>query len=156
MDISTEDFRRHFSELSDEELLQTQRQQLVEAAQVCYDQELERRNLTVPVVVNDPEIEHEGEDLVVLTDFPNLAEAEIAQALLEANGIVSYIAHQDTTGLLVSTARAVELAVSSELAERAHAVLLEQTEISDEELAEQAEAAGLDDVEPNQPLEDEN
>ena len=45
MDISLEDFRRHFEILSDEALLATSREDLVETARACFDEEVVRRGL---------------------------------------------------------------------------------------------------------------
>jgi hypothetical protein len=46
LQIDLESLQRHYASLSDEELLSLDRDELVEAAQTCYDQELAQRNLT--------------------------------------------------------------------------------------------------------------
>ena len=45
MKVSVEDVRRQYAELSDEALLDIDRQDLVELARKCYDEELARRQL---------------------------------------------------------------------------------------------------------------
>ena len=45
MKVSAEDFRRQYADLSDEALLDVDRQDLVELARTCYDEELARRQL---------------------------------------------------------------------------------------------------------------
>jgi hypothetical protein len=45
MKVSVEDFRRQYAGLSDEALLDVDRQDLVEMARACYDEELARRRL---------------------------------------------------------------------------------------------------------------
>jgi hypothetical protein len=43
--IDLESLRRHYSSISDEELLALNRDDLIEAAQKCWDEEVERRGL---------------------------------------------------------------------------------------------------------------
>jgi hypothetical protein len=45
LQIDLKSLRRHYSSLSDDELLALDREELIEAAQKCYDEELERRGL---------------------------------------------------------------------------------------------------------------
>ena len=45
MQIDLESLRRHYSSLSDEELLALNRDDLIEMAQKCWDEEVERRGL---------------------------------------------------------------------------------------------------------------
>jgi len=46
--INIEDLRQHYASLSDEGLLEIDRDELTAVAQTCYDEELEQRNLTSP------------------------------------------------------------------------------------------------------------
>jgi len=46
MQLDLDDLRRHYRSLSDDELLAMDREELVEAAQRCYDEELAERGLT--------------------------------------------------------------------------------------------------------------
>lgn len=144
MDISVEDFRKHFASLSDEALLEQPRQELVPAAQACLDEELQARGLLQPTTEAEgtaPPVE--PEEKITVADFDSLPEAEIAQALLEADGIEATLVHMDTTGLMTPLPNGVGLAVPASQAARARAILQQGYEISDEELAAQAEAAGL-------------
>jgi hypothetical protein len=147
VDISTEGFRKHFAELSDEALLEQRRADLVPAAQSCLDEELAARGLSRPKPTAEAEPETDDhEEAIVIATFAGVPEAEIAQALLEAEGIVATLVHQDTTGLETPATKGLGLAVEPLEAARARLVLeqgLEQAmAISDEELAAQAEAAG--------------
>jgi hypothetical protein len=45
MEVTAVDFRKHFELLSDESLLETNREELVEVAQQCFDEEVARRGL---------------------------------------------------------------------------------------------------------------
>jgi hypothetical protein len=141
VDISIDSFRKHFAGLSDEALLEQPREDLVPAAQACLDEELTARGLArtgSPEEIPAPA----DEETITIADFESLPEAEVAQGLLEADGIPATIVHQDTTGLTTPAANGVALAVGVSQAARAQAVLQQGFEISDEELAAQAEAAG--------------
>ena len=50
MEVSLDDFRRHFEILSDDALLATNREDLVESARECYDEEVTRRGLNTPSI----------------------------------------------------------------------------------------------------------
>lgn len=147
MNISADDFRRHFALLSDEALLATDRNQLTEAARPCYDEEVTRRGLD--------ETEDEAGDggssagdtadaqpgMVVIATFAVPEEASLARGLLESASIPSLIA---TTYVAMGPAD-LRLMVPDAFVEQALEVL--EFEMSDEELAAQAEAAGLPDDE---------
>jgi hypothetical protein len=153
VDISTEDFRKHFASLTDEALLEQPREALVPSAQACLDAELASRRLqhgANPLQQGSDATDAPEEDEVVVADFATLSEAEVAQGLLEAEGIPSTLSHVDTTGLQTPAANGVDLLVLASLAPRAQAILQQGIEISDEELAAQAEAAGLEfDADPD-------
>ena len=59
MKVTAEDFRHQYADLSDEALLDIERQELVELARKCYDEELARRKLNTtmpaPVAKRPPE-----------------------------------------------------------------------------------------------------
>src|ERR1019366_4998936 len=55
MEISLDDFRRHFELLSDETLLSTNREELVAGARPVYDEEIARRGLNSPAIEETPE-----------------------------------------------------------------------------------------------------
>lgn len=56
MKLTADDYRRHYSELSDEEFLAVDRDELVEMARRCYDSEMTKRQLAPPEVM-PPDIE---------------------------------------------------------------------------------------------------
>jgi hypothetical protein len=85
------DFQKHFSGLSDIALLAVQRDDLVEAARVIYDQEISRRGLTVETESPDAELSS-GEELVNVVEFESAEDAAHAQEQLKKNGIPAYIA----------------------------------------------------------------
>lgn len=155
MEISSDDFRRHFEVLSDEALLATNRDDLVEAAQSVYDEELAHRGLIADGASDAPEAEGEpvadadvaladaegavNENLVSVGSFTVMEEARMARGLLQVAGIPSGLANEKTA------LGALHLMVPASLEEAALQVLA--GEISEEDLAAQAEAAGFADSE---------
>jgi hypothetical protein len=146
VDIDIEDFRQHFEVLSDATLLSTNRDDLVEAAQTVYDQEIARRGLDKPAVADHAEHASEADDaapveaeqtteaLVSVGSFTIIDEARLARGLLHDAGIPCGLA-TDKAALGI-----LELMVPASHMEAALEVL--GGEISEEELAAQAEAAG--------------
>ena len=60
MQTGREDFVQHFSELGDEALLEVRRDDLVEAARTCYDEEVARRGISAApqsVTASEGEVE---------------------------------------------------------------------------------------------------
>jgi PhnB protein len=131
MKVSVDDFRRQYAGLSDEALLDVDRQDLVEMARACYDEELARRKLMaaapVPAAVQAPESHAEAEEFAVAATYDSQEEARLARELLRAAGIR---AHLGTGGLV--------LLVPLSTREEAREVL--DAQISDEALAEAATA----------------
>ncbi len=145
MDIKTEDFRRHFDLLSDEALLDTKRDELTEVAQQCLDDELEKRGLNAAGEEVLPEEEPvadepspEQEELVVVASYDDAEEADGAKALLDEAKIPSRLVKDsaDMEGVQL------ELLVSATDLFKALDAL--GMHLSDEELAAQAEAAGME------------
>jgi hypothetical protein len=143
MEISRDDFRRHFELLSDEALLETNRDELVEAAKSVYDEELEQRGLNKPATeepgepMPDALAPQEGEELVLVATYNIPDEASLARGLLQSAEI-PYVLQNDYVALGGIELR---LLVPQQYEEQAIEIL--QHEISDEELAAQAEAAGM-------------
>src|ERR1039457_2711163 len=133
MKVSMEDFRRQYAGLSDEALLDVDRQDLVELARACYDDELARRQLKTPAPAPAPTPEHapephgEAEEFAVAETYESQEEARLARELLRAAGIR---AHLGAGGLV--------LLVPLSTREDAREVL--DAQISDEALAEAATA----------------
>jgi hypothetical protein len=149
VEISLDDFRRHFEILSDEALLATNRQELVESARGCYDEEVARRGLNSsgqdePVAEGSASDAGPGEapateddELVRIATYNVPDEANLARGLLQSAGIPFHLENEGPTLGFFQ----VHLLVPASLQEPALEILA--TEISEEELAAQAEAAGV-------------
>jgi hypothetical protein len=140
MNVGTDDFRRHFELLSDDALLETNRDDLVTVAQVCYDEEILRRGLDSGVTEGDvaaePSATGDVDELVMIATYLSGDEANLARGLLQSAEIPCRL---DTPRVALGGFE-IHLSVPASLAENALAVLGD--EISDDELAAQAEAAG--------------
>jgi hypothetical protein len=139
MNVSADDFRRHFELLSDAALLGTNRDDLTEGARTCYDEEVTRRGLDEPSEAIEEEVmqaESEEEQMVEIATFAVAEEASLARGLLDSAGIPLRIA----TNYVAMGPAEFHLLVPKEFEE--HAIEILEHEISDEELAAQAEAAG--------------
>ena len=127
MKVTAEDFRHQYADLSDEALLDVDRQELVELARKCYDEELARRKLKAaapapaPVATHAPEPHADPEDFVVAETYASHEEASMGRELLRTAGIT---AHLDADGLA--------LLVPESTREDARAVL--DSQLSDETL----------------------
>src|SRR6266446_5084608 len=94
MQVDLDDFRRRYAELSDEALLELDRDDLVDLARDCYDAELARRGLhrssSSPPAT---EVQDHGE-LVEAAIFSSSSEADLARALLESAAIPCYLENE--------------------------------------------------------------
>jgi Putative prokaryotic signal transducing protein len=140
MEVSLDDFRRHFELLSDETLLSTNREELTEGGRQCYDEEVARRGLLNPAPAEEvAEEAHEtspAEELVVIATYLIPDEANLARGLLQSAEIPFRMENE----LAPLGGFQLRLLVPRAFEEEALAVL--DSEISEEELAAQAEAAG--------------
>jgi hypothetical protein len=153
MDVGRNDFKSHFEMLSDEALLETDREDLVEAARECYDQEIARRGLSPaagplageaePAETGDPN----EQGPVCIATYTDGEEASLARGLLDSAGIPVFLANERQA----LGAFQLKLMVPGEFAEQAVEIL--ETEISEDDLAAQAEAAAP--AEPTGEAEDE-
>ncbi len=143
MKVDADDFRRVYESLNDEALLAVKRDELVEVAQQCYDVEVAKRGLAArdnaAAVPARSSAESASPELVEVATFTDLDDARLARDLLQSAEIPSYLANVGKLGL-----GGFRLSVSPSLLEQAREVL--DTQVSDEELAAQAEAAG--EIEP--------
>jgi hypothetical protein len=147
VEISLDDFRRHFELLSDAALLDTNREDLVESARECFDEEVARRGLNSPPAdegAAEP-VTHQaspGEELVSIATYNIPDEANLARGLLESAGIPYHLEneHAPLGGFQL------RLLVPAAFEQEALEVL--EAEISEEELAAQAEAAGVMEEDP--------
>ena len=131
--------RQHFNDLSDEALLEIERADLTELAQQYYDAEMAARDLGDEPPPEEPDEEREA--LVLLTTFISPTEADLATSLLRSAGIPANLESEysiDWTG-------ALRLMVPASMVEEAQEIL--ESEITEEELAAQAEAAEAGDPE---------
>lgn len=145
MQVNPEDFRRRFENLSDDALLEVNRDELVDIARDFYDAELARRGLTPKVetgeVVPIPAESNPEDDLVLAGEFGSSQELAFARSLLKAADIPTY-AQADFSGILAATEESTKLFVPASYLEQAQELLA--APLTDEELAAQAEAAGLE------------
>ena len=141
-----DDLRKHLTLLSDEALLEVPPEELTETAKAVYDAELQSRGLHWPSIEED-ETELTGSlepglELVSIARYESMDEARFAHALLKNEGIPVWLA-----GGLSAQKRALdpnaplELVTKPEFLEQAQLAL--STEVSEEELARQAEEAGV-------------
>lgn len=147
MEISLDDFRRHFELLSDAALLETNREDLVEAARGCYDEEVARRGLNSPPAPDEAaaaEPVAEAPELVVVATYNIPEEASLARGLLESAEI-PYHLDNDFAPL-----GGFQLRLLVPAPFEADALEVLEAEISDEELAAQAEAARIPEEEPEE------
>ena len=154
MDVTAEDFRRHYESLSDEALLEVDTGELVELARTCHAEEVARRGLDTRLP-EDKDAETEaaepaseatsGEELVCIAEYDYVDEAEIAMGLLQAAEIPAALEREPG---------AERLMVPAGLADQALRMLAESS-LTDEELAAQAEAAVNPDEEPEAAVEEE-
>ena len=144
MKADLDDFRRLYSSLNDEALLAIDRDELVPMAQQCYDAELSTRGLDAPAEEEEaaPVQNAFGENLAEIASFDNPSEASVARSLLRIADIPCMLSTDlPLTGSILNVATDVRLYVPPEFVDQAHEVL--DHEISDEDLAAQAEAAAL-------------
>lgn len=130
--------RKHFAELSDEALLEINSEDLTEVAQQYYDAEIKSRG-----IADEPQSEpdREGEELVLLTTFLSPTEADLATALLRSANIPANLENEHSsqwTGF-----GGLRLMVPASLLGEAREIL--ESQISDEDLATEAEAAHAED-----------
>lgn len=149
MQIDPEEFRRRFDKLSDDALLEINRDELVDVAQELYDAELERRGLLETEEAGDGEVAEEeaggdsadakDDPMVLAAECGSMQEVQFARALLQSAGIPSYV-QTDFSGVLAATEEDTRLYVPASYLESAQEILA--TQLTDEELEAQAAAAG--------------
>ena len=155
MQITADDFRRHYESLSDEALLDVNRAELTELALDCLNAEIAARGLAAPADAAEAEepTSHEvapGEEMVPVGVFPNIEDAGLARALLKTAEIPSAI-DKSAAGVSagLTNVAGVRVMVPAAPLEDARGVL-DAPEISEEELAAQAEAAASEEAAPEE------
>ncbi len=143
MDVTAADFRQHFEILSDEALLETNRDDLVEVARQCYDEEIARRGLNAaeepaetPAEIAGPPV-GDGPKMVQIATFLSGEELNLARGLLDEASIPYHVVNP----LAALGGIELRLMVPADLEEQSLEILA--YEVSEEELAAQAEAAGM-------------
>ena len=145
MQLNPDDLRRHYDRLSDEALLEIPREDLVDLARDILDAELGQRGLArgTPAAQAEAPSETAHGEMTGVLEFSEPGETAMARALLESAGIPCQDAKDlRNRGQRIMTQGPYFLAVPQDLLEQAREVLAAEP-ISDEELAAQAEAAGL-------------
>ncbi len=147
MKADLDDFRRLYSNLNDEALLALNREELLPMAQQVYDAEITARGLNAPEEAEEAAAAAAmptgaAEDLVEIAVFDNPSEASMARSVLRSAEIPCVLStDMPLVGSGFAVLADVKLYVPSEFVEAASEIL--DHEMSDEELAAQAEAAGL-------------
>lgn len=149
MEVSLDDFRRHFELLSDAALLETNREELIESARQCFDEEVARRGLNSPAGEEAPAQPavpqaNPGEELVVIATFNIPEDANLARGLLRSAEIPFHLENE----YVALGGFQLRLLVPAAFEQEALEVL--EAEISEEELAAQAEAAGITEEDPEE------
>ena len=145
MDI--QDVRKHVAALPDEALLEVEREDLTEAARAVYDEEVSRRGLSWPAaeVAEDDDAEKlaaQGGGLVSVAKFDSVEEGRLARDLLRNEGIPAWFAAELALRKTDKDPLAgLELLTQAAFLEQAQ--LLLSSEVSEEDLARQAEEAGM-------------
>jgi hypothetical protein len=145
--VDAEDFRRVYESMNDDALLAVNRDELVEVAQQCYDVEVSRRGLAREEAAgpdaSGSKAPGQDEEMVEVATFTDVDDARMARALLKAAEIPCWLENEDSLAMgWIGTPGfgKFRLSVPPDCLEQAREVL--ETQISDEELAAQAEAAG--------------
>lgn len=152
MNASAEDFRQHYEGLSNEGLLEIDPDELVEVARVCLAEEIARRGLNDIAEAGPDEEESpfdpgagEDEEPICVAEFDTPDEADSARMMLES---------EEIQAKLENDGGVTRLMVQRGMAEAALRLLMSEP-LSEEELAAQAEAAGLEGEEFEEELEEE-
>jgi len=144
VNVSPEEFRRRFDELSDDALLEINRDELVDVARDIYDAELDRRGLQAEIPEQGESVPVGGEqsephgELELAAEFTSAQEAAFARSLLKSAGI-PYYSKTDYSGVLSATEEELQVFVPKPYLKEAQELLA--SPLTDEELAAQAEAA---------------
>jgi hypothetical protein len=151
--IDPEDFKRHYALLSDDALLEIDREELVDAARPYYDGELTERKLALPDADESASSPNQSDDAPGQTDdgpqmvatFLSLEEANFARGLLQSADIPCSFENEQAG--VWSGIGELRLMVPASAYDRACEIL--ETEISEEDLIAQAEAEATEMPEPS-------
>jgi hypothetical protein len=141
VEVSQADFRQHYELLSDEALLEINPEELVDVARQCLEEEIAQRGLSAAPpeeIAAEPVAEEDEPAEVLIATYTSGDELNLARGLLQSAEIPSRVENP----LAVMGGMELRLIVPAAFEEHALEVL--GAEISEEELAAQAEAAGDD------------
>jgi uncharacterized glyoxalase superfamily protein PhnB len=125
MKVSAEDLRRQYAAMSDDGLLDINPDELVDAARLCYHEEMARRGLTPPQSVDEPDAAPDSasgqtaEPFVVAGTYESHDEAAIARWTLRSAGIRAQLGQGGRTVLVpASTREDAREVLSAEISEQ--------------------------------------
>jgi hypothetical protein len=148
MQTSREDYIQHFSELSDTALMAVPREDLVQVAKDCLDEEIQRRGLNEPEAPAASETaaepDHSEPQMAVVGEYQDPGEADLARALLRSAGIEAMLLNERLAGMLNIPLAPGTYHLLAPVDSEEEALQILASEISEEDLAAQAEAAGED------------
>jgi hypothetical protein len=137
MQFDPAEFQKHYASLSDDALLEIDREQLVAVAQQVYDDELAQRGITFETeAAPEPEAAVAVDEWVLAAAYANAEEANLALNMLQSAAIPSRLASNNTSAW--SGTGEINLLVPQEMLSEAEFIL--GSPISDEDLIAQAEA----------------
>jgi hypothetical protein len=146
--IDPADFKRHYALLSDDALLEIDRDELVDAARPYYDAELAERKLALPETEESAPTDQDGDPALgqaedgpkLVGTFLSLEDANLARGLLLSADIPCALENE-----YMAQRSALRLMVPASAYDRACEIL--ESEISEEDLIAQAEAEASKDDE---------
>jgi hypothetical protein len=143
LDVTAEDFIRHYESLSDEALLEIDTEELTQLACRCHADEVARRGLNSGEAIDEDGVEatpgaaaEAEEELICIVEYDYPDEADLARGMLEAAEIPAKVESEPGVSRLM---------VPEKFGKQA--LMMLATPLSDEELAAQAEAAANPDFE---------
>lgn len=140
--VDLESLRRHVADLSDEGLLEVNPADLTDAAREVYESEMAARGIAWPEAEESAAEAGEAaaSELVSVAKYETSEEARFARALLENEGIpVWFLGELTPEKFRGNPLAGLEIVTKPEFLESAQILL--NSEITDEELARQAEEA---------------
>lgn len=133
MELAPKDFAARYAAMSEDELVQIAREydSLTETAQSAIRAEFARRHLEPPLIEHGEESQPpEFRQLVTIRRYRDLTEAQIAQSLLESEGIQSWIQNENLVRvdwMYSNAVRGIRLQIAQEDESRAKETLDGQT-----------------------------
>ena len=151
MSQNAESFRRNYAQLSDEALLEIDPEDLIPEARAALDEEIGKRGLDAETEDSSGQLETieadgNAEELVCVAEFEYPDEIAMARGLLSSANIATTVQGDGMSSMNLMGSTAMRLMVLKSMEEQALEVLA-SSPLTDEELAEQAEAFDHPDAE---------